>query len=46
MPAELRILWEGYLGQPVSYGCVILSTENAQTLYNWAEVGTPVDIQY
>jgi len=44
--ADGRILWDGYLGQPVSYGCVILSTENAQTLYNWAEVGTPVDIQY
>jgi LysM repeat protein len=37
-------LWEGYLGQRVSYGCVILSTENARTLYNWAPVGTPVDI--
>ena len=44
--ADGRVLWDGYLGQPVSYGCVILSTENAQTLYNWAEVGTPVDIQY
>jgi len=44
--ADGRILWDGYLGQPVSYGCVILSTENAQTLYNWAEIGTPVDIQY
>ena len=37
-------LWEGYLGQRVSFGCVILSTQNAQTLYNWASVGTPVDI--
>jgi LysM repeat protein len=44
--ADGRILWDGYLGQPVSYGCVILSTENAQMLYNWAEIGTPVDIQY
>jgi len=41
-----QLLWEGYLGQPVSYGCVILSTANAVTLYNWAEVGTPVDIQW
>jgi len=39
-------LWQGYLGTPVSYGCVILSTENAQTLYQWAEVGTPVHIQW
>ncbi len=44
--ADGRILWDGYLGQPVSYGCIILSTENARTLYNWAEVDTPVDIQY
>jgi len=39
-------LWEGYLGTPVSYGCVILGTIEAQTVYNWAEVGTPVVIQY
>ncbi len=39
-------LWEGYLGQRVSYGCVILSTEAARTLYHWAEIGTPVIIHY
>jgi LysM repeat protein len=44
--ANGQLLWEGYLGQPVSYGCIILSTEHARILYNWAEVGTPVDIQY
>jgi LysM repeat protein len=37
-------LWDGYLGTPVSFGCIILSTQNAQTLYNWASVGTPVDV--
>jgi tetratricopeptide (TPR) repeat protein len=37
-------LWEGFLGQRVSYGCVILGTEEARLLYEWAEVGTPVDI--
>jgi lipoprotein-anchoring transpeptidase ErfK/SrfK len=37
-------LWAGYLGQRVSFGCIILGTENAKTLYNWAAVGTPVDI--
>jgi lipoprotein-anchoring transpeptidase ErfK/SrfK len=37
-------LWAGYLGQRVSYGCIILGTQNAKTLYNWARVGTPVDI--
>lgn len=39
-------LWAGYLGTPVSYGCVVLGTYEAQLLYDWAEVGTPVVIQY
>lgn len=39
-------LWAGYLGTPVSYGCVILGVQEAQQLYEWAEVGIPVDIQY
>ncbi len=39
-------LWAGYLGTPISYGCVVLSTQDAQTLYNWAEIGTPVIIQW
>jgi LysM repeat protein len=39
------VLWAGWLGTPVSYGCIILSNEDALTLYNWAEVGTPVQIQ-
>jgi LysM repeat protein len=39
-------LWAGYLGTPVSYGCVILGVQEAQQLYDWAEVGIPVDIQY
>jgi tetratricopeptide (TPR) repeat protein len=38
-------LWDGYLGQRVSYGCIILSTEAAKTIYNWAEIGTPVIIR-
>jgi tetratricopeptide (TPR) repeat protein len=37
-------LWDGYLGQRVSYGCVILGDEDAATLYDWAEVGTKVKI--
>ncbi len=39
-------LWAGYLGTPISYGCVVLDTYDAQLLYNWAEVGTPVKIQW
>jgi len=42
--ANGQTLWAGYLGQRVSFGCIILSTQNAATLYNWAAVGTPVDI--
>jgi LysM repeat protein len=38
-------LWEGYLGTPVSYGCVVLGTEEARMLYEWAEVGMPVVIR-
>ena len=38
-------LWEGYLGAPVSYGCVVLGTYESQVLYDWAEIGTPVEIQ-
>jgi lipoprotein-anchoring transpeptidase ErfK/SrfK len=40
------ILWEGFLGRPVSYGCVVLGTYDAQVLYDWAEIGTPVEIQW
>ena len=41
-----QTLWAGYLGQPVSYGCVVLGTYEAELLYNWAEIGTPVSIRY
>jgi lipoprotein-anchoring transpeptidase ErfK/SrfK len=40
------ILWEGWLGTPVSYGCVVLGTYESQLLYDWAEIGTPVEIQW
>lgn len=39
-------LWEGLLGQRVSFGCVILGIAEAQMLYDWAQVGTPVNITY
>ncbi len=38
-------LWDGYLGTKVSFGCVILGVDEAQTLFDWAEVGTTVTIQ-
>jgi len=39
-------LWAGYLGRPVSYGCIVLGVQEAELLYNWAEIGTPVSIRY
>lgn len=39
-------LWGGYLGTPISYGCVVIGVEEAQMLYDWAEVGTTVEIRY
>jgi lipoprotein-anchoring transpeptidase ErfK/SrfK len=39
-------LWSGYLGVPISYGCIVLDTYDAQLLYDWAEIGTPVEIQW
>jgi lipoprotein-anchoring transpeptidase ErfK/SrfK len=38
-------LWEGFLGRPVSYGCVVLGTADSILLYDWAEMGTTVEIQ-
>jgi lipoprotein-anchoring transpeptidase ErfK/SrfK len=38
-------LWEGYLGRPVSYGCVVIGLGEAAALYEWAELGTLVVIQ-
>lgn len=40
-----QILWTNSLGTRVTYGCILLSNENAQALYNWAETGVVVDIQ-
>jgi tetratricopeptide (TPR) repeat protein len=40
-----QTLWSGYLGQPVSYGCIVLDTSAAKQLYDWAEIGTEVTIR-
>ena len=37
-------LWDGFLGQRVSYGCVILSDEDAATLFDWVAIGAKVKI--
>ncbi len=39
-------LWAGYLGAPISYGCVVLGSYEAQLLYEWVDVGTPVEIRW
>lgn len=40
-----NVLWTGDLGRKVTYGCILLSTENAATLYDWAEDGVIVEVQ-
>jgi lipoprotein-anchoring transpeptidase ErfK/SrfK len=38
-------LWAGFLGQPISYGCIVLGSYESKLLYDWVEVGIPVIIQ-
>jgi lipoprotein-anchoring transpeptidase ErfK/SrfK len=38
-------LWAGNLGRPASFGCIILGIPEAETLYNWAEIGVIVEIE-
>ena len=38
--------WHHNFGHPMSHGCVNLRTEDAAWLYNWASVGTLVNIHY
>ena len=40
-----QVLWENSLGHPVSFGCIVLGLEAAATLYEWAELGTLVEIR-
>jgi len=35
---------ESHLGTPVSHGCIRLGIGPAETVYNWAPIGTPVNI--
>jgi lipoprotein-anchoring transpeptidase ErfK/SrfK len=36
--------WHSNFGQPMSHGCVNLPTTEAEWVFNWAEVGTLVNI--
>lgn len=38
--------WHNNFGTPMSHGCVNLRTEDAAWLYNWASVGTVVNVHY
>jgi lipoprotein-anchoring transpeptidase ErfK/SrfK len=46
LPINLKgqTLWGGLLGHRASFGCVILDTQAAKTVFNWADIGTPVII--
>ncbi len=39
-----NVLWGDALGTPVSHGCVVLDPEDASSLYDWADIGTQVEI--
>ncbi len=36
--------WHNNFGHPMSHGCVNIGLDNAEKLFNWAPVGTPVTI--
>lgn len=38
--------WHSNFGRPMSHGCVNLSVADAEWLFNWAEVGTPVVVHH
>lgn len=38
--------WHSNFGRPMSHGCINLPTPEAQWLFNWASVGTLVNIHY
>lgn len=39
-------LWGNGLGTPDTTGCVVLSAQDAQTLYNWTDENMPLIIRY
>ncbi|MDD5406452.1 MAG: L,D-transpeptidase family protein [Sulfurovaceae bacterium] len=53
MPFMLRVtnygvaIHQGYVPDyPASHGCIRVPRENAQKIFDWAEVGTPIHIEY
>lgn len=43
LPDE-SVIWGEDIGTPISHGCVVLNTDDARMLYNWADIGTQVEI--
>jgi lipoprotein-anchoring transpeptidase ErfK/SrfK len=41
-----RILWRGALGTGCSFGCIVLDTDDAKMLYDWAKLGDAVLVNY
>ncbi len=37
--------WHNNFGHRMSHGCVNVSLENAEWIFNWANVGTPVEVR-
>jgi lipoprotein-anchoring transpeptidase ErfK/SrfK len=40
-----QLLWTGDLGRRVTYGCILIHSDNAAALYDWAEEGVVVEIE-
>ncbi len=36
--------WHNNFGNPMSHGCINMNAENSEWIYEWSEVGTPVNI--
>lgn len=43
-PETGRRTWEGLVGTPITYGCIMLADANAETLFDVAYIGMPVII--
>lgn len=39
------LLWTDDLGHKVTYGCILVSSQNAQALYEWADEGVIVEVR-
>lgn len=39
-----QLIWTNSLGTRVTYGCILLSSDNSKLLYDWAEEGVVVEI--